>query len=70
MQTPLLMGAGVSAGGGGYLMGSLADLYYSLAEAEQDLIAPEKVQALIWERAGARVAGERVVYALVERKPK
>jgi hypothetical protein len=47
-QTPILMGAGVSAGGGGYLMGSLADLYYSLATAEQDLIAPEKVQALIW----------------------
>lgn len=48
-QTPLLMGAGVSAGGGGYLMGSLADLSYSLAEAEQDLIAPEKIQALIWK---------------------
>jgi hypothetical protein len=43
------MGAGVSAGGGGYLMGSLADLSYSLASAEQDLIAPEKVQALIWK---------------------
>jgi len=48
-QTPMLIGAGVSAGGGGYLMGSLADLSYSLATAEQDLIAPENVQALIWK---------------------
>jgi hypothetical protein len=47
-QAPILMGAGISAGGGGYLMGSLADLPYSLASAEQDLISPEKVQALIW----------------------
>ena len=48
-QAPILLGAGVSAGGGGYLMGSLADLPYSLALAEEDLIAPEKVQALIWK---------------------
>ncbi len=47
-QPPVLMGAGVSAGGGAYLMGSLADLPYSLAAAEQDFIVPEKVQALIW----------------------
>ena len=48
-QPPMLLGAGVSAGGGGYLMGSLADLSYSLATAEQDLIAPENIQALIWK---------------------
>ncbi len=48
-QPPMLLGAGVSAGGGGYLMGSLADLSYSLASAEQDLIAPENIQALIWK---------------------
>jgi len=48
-QAPTLMGAGVSAGGGGYLMGSLADLPYVLASAEQDMIAPEYVQALIWK---------------------
>ncbi len=47
-QPPVLMGAGVSAGGGAYLMGSLADLPYALASAEQDFIVPEKVQALIW----------------------
>ncbi len=37
-QTPMLMGTGVSAGGGAYLMGSLADLPYSLADgrAEHD----------------------------------
>jgi hypothetical protein len=48
-QLPSLLGAGVSAGGGGYLMGSLADLSYSLATAEEDLIAPEKIQALMWK---------------------
>jgi hypothetical protein len=48
-QAPMLLGAGISAGGGAYLMGSLADLPYSLATAEQDLIAPENVQALIWK---------------------
>jgi hypothetical protein len=30
-------------------MGSLADLPYALAETEQDFIAPENVQALIWK---------------------
>ena len=29
-------------------MGSLVDLPYALASAEEDFIAPEKVQALIW----------------------
>jgi hypothetical protein len=48
-QAPRILGAGVSAGGGAYLMGSLADLPYSLATAEQELIAPEHVQALIWK---------------------
>jgi len=48
-QAPRLLGAGVAAGGGAYLMGSLADLPYSLATAEQELISPENVQALIWK---------------------
>ena len=48
-EPPVLLGAGVSAGGGAYLMGSLADLPYSLAEAEEDFIIPENVQALIWK---------------------
>ncbi len=30
-------------------MGSLADLPYALAATEQDFIAPENVQALIWK---------------------
>ncbi len=48
-EPPVLLGAGISAGGGAYLMGSLADLPYSLAEAEEDFIIPENVQALIWK---------------------
>lgn len=45
---PELIGIGATAGGGAYLMGSLVDLPYALASAEEDFIAPEKVQALIW----------------------
>jgi len=47
-QAPLLFGAGSPAGGGAHLVGSLADLPYVLATAEQDFIAPQNVQALIW----------------------
>jgi hypothetical protein len=47
-QAPQLFGAGSPAGGGAHLVGSLADLPYVLAETEQDFIAPENVQALIW----------------------
>jgi hypothetical protein len=45
---PELIGIGATAGGGAYLMGSLVDLPYALASAEEDFISPEKVQALIW----------------------
>jgi len=48
-QAPMLFGMGASAGGGAYLVGSLADLPYALAATEQDFIAPENVQALIWQ---------------------
>jgi hypothetical protein len=48
-QAPRLLGAGSPAGGGARLVGSLADLPYVLARAEQYFIAPENVQALIWE---------------------
>jgi hypothetical protein len=48
-QTPVLLGVGTPAGGGAYLMGSLTDLSYALASTEQDFIAPENVQALIWK---------------------
>jgi hypothetical protein len=47
-QAPALFGAGSPAGGGAHLVGSLADLPYVLATAEQDFIAPRNVQALIW----------------------
>ncbi|HEY0161127.1 MAG TPA: hypothetical protein VGB69_00470 [Edaphobacter sp.] len=47
--TPELMGVGTPAGGGAYLMGSLSDLPFALASTEQDFIAPENVQALIWK---------------------
>jgi hypothetical protein len=51
-DTPTLVGIGVTAGGGAYLIGSLASLPYALATAEEDFIAPENVQALIWQAAG------------------
>jgi hypothetical protein len=43
-----VFGSGLPAGGGAHLAGSLADLPFVLAEAEQDFIVPENVQALIW----------------------
>jgi hypothetical protein len=46
---PGLIGVGATAGGGAYLMGSLADLPFALASTEQDFIAPKNVQALIWK---------------------
>ncbi len=49
-QAAQLFGAGSPAGGGARLVGSLADLPYVLADAEQDFIAPENVQALIWRQ--------------------
>ena len=45
---PALIGIGATAGGGAYLIGSLADLPYVLALTEEDFISPEKMQALIW----------------------
>ena len=46
--SPQLVGVGATAGGGAYLLGSLADLPYALASMEQDFIVPKNVQALIW----------------------
>ena len=48
-HAPVLLGAGTPAGGGAYLMGSLTDLSYALATTEQDFIAPENIQALVWK---------------------
>lgn len=48
-QAPQLFGVGSAAGGGAHLVGSLADLPYTLADIEQDFIAPKNTQALIWK---------------------
>ncbi len=48
-QTPTLVGRGFPAGGGAHLAGSLAELPYVLASAEQNFIVPQNVQSLIWE---------------------
>ena len=47
-QAPELVGAGVAAGGGAFLIGSLADLPFALSTAEQDFIVPENIQSLVW----------------------
>ncbi|HMG85857.1 MAG TPA: hypothetical protein VK574_08935 [Terracidiphilus sp.] len=46
---PRMVGIGATAGGGAYLLGSLADLPYALASAEEDFIVPKNIQALIWK---------------------
>ncbi len=48
-QAPQLLGEGSPAGGGAHFVGSLADLPYVLADLEQDFIAPDNVQALVWK---------------------
>lgn len=45
----MLIGVGATAGGGAYLVGSLANLPYALAATESELISPKNVQALIWK---------------------
>ena len=62
-STPELVGVGVTAGGGAYLLGSLADLPYALASIEQDFIAPANIQALIWKE----VVPELLVGAVLPR---
>jgi hypothetical protein len=47
---PRLVGIGATAGGGAYLLGSLADLPYALASTEEDFIVPKNIQALIWKQ--------------------
>src|SRR6202020_1653164 len=59
-NAPELVGIGVTAGGGAYLIGSLANLPYALATAEEDFIAPENVQALIWQAAGPAILVDAV----------
>jgi hypothetical protein len=47
-QATELQGAGWPSNGGGRLVGSLANLPYALAEAEQNFLVPTQTQALIW----------------------
>lgn len=58
---PELIGIGVTAGGGAYLMGSLADLPYALASVEQDFIAPDNIQALIWKETVPQLLVDAIV---------
>jgi hypothetical protein len=58
---PELVGIGVTAGGGAYLMGSLADLPYALAQVEEDFIAPANVQALVWRETTPQLLASGVV---------
>jgi hypothetical protein len=58
---PELVGIGATAGGGAYLMGSLADLPYALAQVEEDFIAPANVQALIWKETVPQLLASGVV---------
>jgi hypothetical protein len=60
-QAPQLFGVGSPAGGGAHLVGSLADLPYVLASAEQDFITPENVQALIWREVAPGLLTNAVV---------
>ena len=60
-QKPELIGAGISAGGGAYLMGSLVALPYSLATAEGDFLVPRNVQALMWVELVPNLIQEAVV---------
>jgi hypothetical protein len=62
-SSPSLVGIGATAGGGAYLIGSLADLPYILALSEIDFISPEKLQALIWKET----APELMVDAIIPR---
>jgi hypothetical protein len=58
---PELVGIGVTAGGGAYLMGSLAKLPYALAQVEEDFIAPANVQALVWRETAPQLLASGVV---------
>ena len=62
-QAPTLLGQGSPAGGGAHFVGSIADLPYSLAEIEQDFIAPDNVQALVWQE----LAPELLITAVLPR---
>src|SRR5262249_34451883 len=60
-RSPQLFGQGSPAGGGAHFVGSLADLAFVLSDAEQDFIAPENVQALIWREAVPSLLTDAIV---------
>jgi hypothetical protein len=68
-QAPEVYGEGSPAGGGAHLIGSLADLPRVLAELEQDFIAPENVQALIWRELVPNLLTDAVVPRWWETSP-
>ena len=47
-KTTAVLGSGWPTSAGGKLVGSLANLPYALAEAEQNFLIPSREQALIW----------------------
>jgi len=59
--SPSLVGIGATAGGGAYLIGSLADLPFVLALTEVDFISPEKLQALIWKETAPQLLVDAVL---------
>ncbi len=60
-QAPELFNQGSPAGGGAYLVGSLAELPYVLASTEEDFIAPRNIQALIWKEVAANLLASSTV---------
>jgi hypothetical protein len=60
-QPAELVNAGAPAGGGAYLMGSLADLPYVLASVQEDFIAPENIQALIWKEVAPELLASSIL---------
>jgi hypothetical protein len=60
-DAPVLVGIGATAGGGAYLIGSLADLPYVLALTEEDFIVPKKIQALTWRETAPELLVDGVL---------
>ncbi|MGH9477371.1 MAG: hypothetical protein ACRD1C_13755 [Terriglobales bacterium] len=52
-QTPALVNRGATGSEGVHLAGSLANLPYVLAQAEEDFLTPDHIQALIWDAVAA-----------------
>ena len=57
-----LFGAGAAAAAGGtHFSGSLAGLPYALAQVQEDLIVPRRVQSLIWQGVAADILTSAMV---------